>query len=245
LASVAGVDKGVGHVLDYLKKAGLDENTIVIYTSDNGATYLGPMAQFFHSDGKLRGLRDIPYYGGKGSMYEGGVREPLLVRWPGKVPANSLCTRRSGFEDWLPTLLDIAGAEDTVPPVVDGTSFLPSILGEKQPERKWMYREYPEYGGSQALWMGKWKGVRTRMQSGNTTMQLYDLSTDEEEKHDVAKEHPEIIGEMLKIMKQEHKLNKMFPIQALDADKITNNPYVRTPHHKNKTVKKAKKPQKQ
>lgn len=218
-ALITRLDGYVGRVLDELKKQGIEDNTIVIFTSDNGATYLGPMAEFFKSDANLRGLKNRPFYGGKGSLYEGGVREPLLVRWPGKVKPGSECDWRSGFEDWLPTLLDMVDAGKLMPKGLDGISFMPSIMGQKQAERPWLYREFPEYGGSQAVWMGDWKGIRGSMQKGNLKLELYNLASDEEEQNNVASRNPEIIAKMLEIMQQEHEFNVKFPIKALDAGK--------------------------
>src|SRR5205814_9894742 len=138
--------------LDLLKTDSLSERTIVIFTSDNGPLYDGlggTDSEFFNSSGGLRGR--------KGSYYEGGFREPCLVRWNGKIAAGSGSDRVCGFEDWLATLLELIGAKEVIPGDIDGISFAPTLLGEKQPPRDFLYRESPGYGGQQCVRVGDWK----------------------------------------------------------------------------------------
>ena len=139
-AMITRMDRYMGRVLDLLDELGLSENTIVIFTSDNGATYLDDVDyKFFESVGPLRGL--------KGSLYEGGIRVPQIVRWPDKIAAGSESDYLTGFEDWMPTLLDLIGADTPVPEGVNGVSIAPTLLGEKQPEREFLYREFAAYKG--------------------------------------------------------------------------------------------------
>jgi arylsulfatase A-like enzyme len=224
-AMVTRMDKEVGQMMALIKELGLDEHTIFVFTSDNGALngthqgLSGTDAKWFNSCG---GLRD-----GKGSLYEGGIREPGIVRWTGKIKAGVVSDRVCGFEDWMPTLLDLAGAKDKTPAGIDGISFAPTLRGESQPEREFLYREFPAYGGQQMLHMGNWKLVRQNLMAAGKgkakakapkqpTLELYDLATDRHEEHDVAAQHPDIIAKMQAIMKTQHTPSKTFPFPALD-----------------------------
>ncbi|MDP6524057.1 MAG: arylsulfatase [Kiritimatiellia bacterium] len=206
---ITRMDNYVGRVMDLLKELGLEENTIVVFTSDNGATYLGPMAEFFNSVGPLRGL--------KGQSYEGGLRVPAIVRYPGKTKAGSTSERISGFEDWMPTLLDMVGHSNDVPESTDGISLAKTLRGLPQDLRPFLYREFSGYSGHQAVWMGPWKGIRTGMQKGNKTIQLYNLEKDVSEDDDVAQKHPDIVARMTEIMSQQHTPSERFPLKAIDG----------------------------
>jgi len=215
-AMISRLDKYVGRVLDLLKKLGLEKNTIVVFTSDNGTTLLKREVDydFFESVGPLRGL--------KGSLYEGGVRVPLIVRWPGRITPGSASHVVTGFEDWLPTLLDLIGPSDVkVSTNLDGISIAPTLLGKKQPPRDFLYREFPGYGGQQAVWIGRWKGIRQRMQRRDNKMPLkialYDLESDIAESKDVAGDHPEIVARIRKLMTEQHVPSTLFPIRAIDG----------------------------
>jgi arylsulfatase A len=134
----------------------------VIFSSDNGTTHLKDEVDydFFTSVGELRGL--------KGSLYEGGVRVPTIVRWPGRVTPGSSSDRISGLEDWLPTVLDLTGSKNA-PTGIDGISLAPTLLGQSQESRPFLYREFPSYGGQQTIRVGQWKAVRQNMSRGNLT----------------------------------------------------------------------------
>ena len=170
-AMVTRMDREVGRILDLVRELGLDERTIVVFTSDNGPTYDrlgGSDSEFFRSAGPFRGL--------KGSLYEGGVRVPAIVRWPGRVPAGMVSERVTGFEDWLPTLLELAGAKEATPRETDGISFAPTLLGRAQEPRPFLYREFAGYGGQQSVRVGDWKGVRQGLgKPGPLRLELYDL----------------------------------------------------------------------
>ncbi len=213
-AMITKMDTYVGRVLDLLDELGLKENTIVVFTSDNGTTHLKAEVDydFFESVKPLRGL--------KGSLYEGGIRVPLVVRWPGKVKAGSTSDVITGFEDWLPTFLDLVDAKGKAPEGIDGKSITPAILGKEQPPRDLLYREFTGYGGQQAVWKGKWKAIRQKMLRKNNKdplkIELYDLDADLAEANDVAAKHPEVVAEMRKIMKEQRVASEIFPFPPLD-----------------------------
>ena len=207
-AMITRMDGYVGRIMALLKELDLEEDTIVVFTSDNGATFLGPMAAFFNSVGSLRGL--------KGQSYEGGLRVPAIVRYPDNIKAGSNSDRISGFEDWMPTLLDMIGHGADVPAGTDGISFSETLLGRTQDPRPFLYREFSGYSGHQAVWMGHWKGIRTDMQKGNKTIQLYNLNHDASEKNDMAKQHPDIVAKIEAIMSEQHTPSRRFPLKAID-----------------------------
>lgn len=210
-AMITRLDRNVGNLLRLLDELGLAENTVVVFSSDNGTTHLDEEVDFsfFKSVGELRGL--------KGSLYEGGVRVPTIVRWPGKVPAGSTSDRVSGFEDWMPTLMEIVGGAGTVPSDIDGISMLPTLLGKEQPERPYLYREFPSYGGQQSIRVGDWKAVRQNMTKGNLEIELYNIANDISEQHDVAGDHPDLVSKLAKMMEAARTPSQVFPLIPLDA----------------------------
>jgi arylsulfatase A-like enzyme len=194
-AMITLFDRQVGDLLAELQQLGLADNTIVFVTSDNGPhSEGGHDAAFFDSNGPLRGI--------KRDLYEGGIREPLIVRWPGHVAAGAVSDQVGYFGDFLPTAAEIAG----VPPPghLDGVSLLPTILGhpEAQKPRGYLYWEFYEGASSQAVRLGNWKAVRIPMLTGK--IQLYDLATDIGEKHDVAADHPDVVEHIRTLMDQAH-----------------------------------------
>jgi arylsulfatase A-like enzyme len=217
-AMVTRMDREVGRLMDLIKELGLDERTIFIFTSDNGPLYDqlgGTDADFFQSAGNFRGR--------KGSYYEGGFREPCLVRWKGKISPGTTSDRVTGFEDWLPTLLDLIGEKAAIPAGIDGISFAQTLLGGTQEPRPFLYREGPGYGGQQVVRVGDWKLVRQnlhpRLKAKNPpppTTELYDLAKDPSETADVAAQHPDIVARLSAIAREQHMKSDLFPIQALD-----------------------------
>ena len=209
-AMISRMDRYVGNVLKLLEELELADHTIVVFSSDNGTTHLGQEVdyEFFASVGELRGL--------KGSLYEGGVRVPTIVRWPGKVAPGSTSDRVSGFEDWMPTLLDAVGAADRVPEGVDGISMLPELTGQRQSPRPYLYREFPSYGGQQTIRVGKWKAVRQNMTKGNLEIELYDLEADVSEKQDLAASEPQLVEKLARMMEEVRIPSEVFPLVPLD-----------------------------
>ncbi|REK19635.1 MAG: N-acetylgalactosamine-6-sulfatase [Planctomycetota bacterium] len=216
-AMITRMDRDMGRIIELVKKLGLDEDTIFVFSSDNGPLYDalgGTDTEFFASAGELRGR--------KGSLYEGGNRVPTIVRWKGHIAPDSTSDRVSGFEDWLPTIMELVGAESVIPPEIDGISMAPTLLGESQPPRPFLYREFPAYGGQQCVRLGDWKGVRQNLkprQNGaepDLTIELYNLAEDVGETRNVAAEHPEIVAQIEKIMRQQHTPSAEFAFPALD-----------------------------
>lgn len=194
VAMVTYLDDQVGRVMEAVRAEGLDENTIILFASDNGAMNEGGFERtWFDSSGKLRG--------GKRDLYEGGIRTPLLVRWPGMIEAGAVTDHPSAFWDVLPTLAELAGA--AVPAGLDGISFRPTLLSKpgEQAAHKYLYWEFHEQGGKQAVRMGKWKGVRLNVgQQPAGPIELYDLASDPSEATNVAAEHVEVVRQIEEIM---------------------------------------------
>jgi arylsulfatase A-like enzyme len=191
---ITRMDAHIGRILARLDELGLAENTIVIFTSDNGTTYTGGVdAEYFESTGGLRGL--------KGSVYEGGVRVPFIARWPGRIEAGTVSDHVSAFWDMMPTFADAAGV--AAPPEIDGVSFLPVLLGERPAfERPPLYWEYHGlWNGAQAVRIGPWKGVRLGGHDDpDAHIELYDLDADPGETTDLASEHPDVVAQMRAVM---------------------------------------------
>ena len=212
-AMVTHMDKAIGWIMDRLKELGLDENTIVIFSSDNGPTYGrvgGADSEFFNSAGSFRGL--------KGSVYEGGIRVPFIARWPGRIAPNTTSDHLSYFPDLFATFSELAEVENNF--AIDGISMAPVLFGEEgQENHEFLYWEFPAYGGQQAIRYGKWKGVRQGLfKDPSAPMELYDLSTDIAESHDLADQYPDIIQILDSLMKASHIPSPTFPFEALDKN---------------------------
>jgi len=216
-AMVTRLDREIGRLIDLVEELGLAERTIFVFTSDNGPLfdrYGGTDTDFFGSAGEFRGR--------KGSLYEGGVRVPCIVRWKGHIAAGTESARITGFEDWLPTLLELVGAKDKTPAGIDGISFVPTLFGKSQVPRPFLYREYPDDGGQQCLRVGNWKAVRQKLNPGPKgkfdpgPIELYNLAVDPQEATDVAAAQPDVVARMAKLLTEQHVKSELFPIRALD-----------------------------
>lgn len=199
-AMVTRLDADVGRILAKLKAEGLEENTIVFFTSDNGPHHEGGHdANFFQSSGPLRGT--------KRDLYEGGIRVPGIVKWPGKVPAGTVSDQVWAFWDFLPTAAEIAGIPP--PPGIDGIGMRNALIGKPQRNHETLYWEFHEAGFSQAIRMGDWKAVRLKEQT--KPIELYDLRTDPAEKANVAARHPEVVAQMKALFGSLRTESKDFP----------------------------------
>ncbi|MEB2784407.1 arylsulfatase [Algoriphagus persicinus] len=202
-AMVERIDAYVGEVLAKVEELGLEENTLIIFASDNGAHLEGGAdPDFFDSNG--------PFRGHKRDLYEGGVRTPMIAWWPGKVKAGSQSDHISAFWDFLPTFAEVAGAD--IPLNIDGISFLPALMEQSdQKQHEFLYWEFHEQGGKQAVRQGKWKAVKLQVfGSDEPTIELYDLSTDLGEELDIAAQHPEKVKELEALMNESHEPNPIF-----------------------------------
>ena len=194
---MTALDEGIGRVLKSLKKHQIDQNTIVLLSSDNGPHKEGGhMPNYFNSNGGLRGF--------KRDLYEGGIRCPLLVRWPGKVEAGSTSNHISAHWDLFPTFCELAGTNP--PEGLDGISFLPTLLGKEQEKHEHLYWEFYEGGGKRAVRIGKWKAVQNQVnrKGKDAPIEIYDLESDRAETSDLAAHNSELIARIQKIFERSH-----------------------------------------
>ncbi|MFO0868945.1 MAG: arylsulfatase [Pirellulales bacterium] len=232
-AMISDLDSYVGRVLEVLDRRKLADRTLVIFSSDNGTTHPhaadprwhvgGVDARFFDSTAGLRGY--------KGSVYEGGLRVPLLARLPGRIPAGAVSDAPSYFADWFPTLCEAAGLE--TPAGLDGESLWPHLIGGPAPTRRRpMVWVFPEYGGQVAVRMGDWKAVRQQLKTRQPgPWELYDLRTDRGEQQDRAAERPELVREADAILRREVADNAVFPLTIPAApDQSAAPPTASRPH---------------
>lgn len=203
-AMIARLDRDIGRVLDTLHELGRDADTLVFFTSDNGASPEGGAdLDFFRANGGLRGT--------KGELHEGGIRVPLIAWGPGRV-ASGVSALVAAQWDLLPTLVEYAGG--AVPAGIDGVSFLATLLGRaaEQPAHDVLYWEHTGLENWQALRRGDWKLVRRRVQTKNPASELYDLAADPGETRDLAAEQPERVAELLELLEREHAPDRKAPL---------------------------------
>lgn len=208
-AMVSRVDKYVGDIMNLLKDLNLDENTIVIFTSDNGPHIEGGAdPEFFNSNADYRGH--------KRNLTDGGIRVPMIAYWKNKIKAGTTSDFVSAFWDMMPTFADAIDAK--APKNIDGFSILPTMLGKRQVKTHDFL--YWEYQGGVAVRMGDWKAIRLGVNKNeNAKVQLYNVVKDSEELNDVASQHPDLVKKALKIMKREHISNDNFPLYKSEYDK--------------------------
>lgn len=197
-AMISFLDAQVGLIMQHIQKLGLDENTIIMFSSDNGTTFNGGVDyRFFNSVASMRGL--------KMDVFEGGIREPFLVRWPKRVKANSINTHISAQYDVMATLAELTGQDAGN---TDGISFLSTLIGKENQQQKhqYLYFEYPEKGGQLAIRLGDWKGVKLNVREGDgSKWMLFDLKKDRNETTDLASQYPKIIEQLDLIVQKEHQ----------------------------------------
>jgi arylsulfatase A-like enzyme len=195
-AMITRLDTDVGLLMDLLKQYGIDDRTIVFFTSDNGPHKEGGNdPEFFDSNGPLRGR--------KRDLYEGGIRVPLIVRWPGKIAPGTVTNHVAYHGDLMLTLAELAKAP-RVPPELDSISYVPTLLGkpDEQFTHDWLYWEFYEKGFKQAVRFENWKGIRA--DKDDATIELYDLSQDVGEDHNIAADHPEVVAQIIEQMNTFH-----------------------------------------
>jgi len=198
-AMITRMDKGIGRIMELLNTLGLDENTLVMFSSDNGPTFNGGTdSEFFNSAGIFRGL--------KVSLYEGGIRVPMIARFPGMIVSGSVSDHVSAFWDILPTVTDLIGRE--APGDIDGISILPTLSGQPDKQKKHEYL-YWELNGRQAVRLGDWKAQRKGVDG---KIELYNLKDDIGEKRDVSDDNPEIVARIEEIMGDARTESEFFPL---------------------------------
>jgi arylsulfatase A-like enzyme len=198
-AMITRMDRDIGRLLAKLKELRLDDKTLVLFTSDNGPHREGGNnPEFNDSNGPLRGI--------KRDLYEGGIRVPLIARWPGTIKPGRVTDHVSAFWDFLPTACQIVGVES--PAGVDGISYLPTLLGndDRQKEHEYLYWEFRS---KQAVRMGKWKAVWL---SPSRPVELYELESDLGEANDVSDRHPDVAARMERIRRTAHRDSPLFPL---------------------------------
>ena len=210
---ISRMDRDIGRIVALLDKLKIADNTIIFFSSDNGPSKgSGADPEFFDSNGPHRGI--------KRDLYEGGVRCPFIVKWPAAIKPGTTTDHLSAFWDFLPTIADILGQSPTEG--IDGISYLPTLLGhpEKQRKHKYLYWEFYEQGGKQAIRMGKWKAVRLDVKENpDAPLELYDLETDPAETKNVAKEHPEIVQKLADAMKRAHSPSDKYSFKEKSKQK--------------------------
>jgi arylsulfatase A-like enzyme len=209
-AMISRMDRDIGRLLERLKQHGIDEKTLVFFTSDNGPHAEGGNdPDFADSNGPLRGI--------KRSLHDGGIRVPMIARWPGKIDAGAETDFVSAFEDVMPTLADLAGAADAAPSGIDGLSFLPTLLGRgEQKQHDHLYWAFYERGGGQAIRQGRWKAVQ---QPIHTPVRLYNLEKDLGEENDIAAEHPDLVAQLKTKMADAYEPSDRWTFPAPPAKK--------------------------
>jgi arylsulfatase A len=201
-AMISLLDEQVGEIRRKVEELGIAENTLILFTSDNGSHWEGGAdPEFFNSSAGFRGH--------KRDLYEGGIRVPLIAHWPETILRNSKTKHISAFWDFLPTACEIAGLK--TPKTIDGISYYQTLIGKPQKEHEFLYWEFHEQGGKQALRLDNWKGVRLNMSSNpDAPIALYDLLVDKEEQRDISLENPVIVNAIDSIIKNEHTHSKAF-----------------------------------
>lgn len=198
-AMVSYMDEQLGEIISTLKDLGIYENTVIMFSSDNGPTYSGGAdSPWFDSAKPFKSEQGW----GKGNVTEGGIRVPMIAHWPGKIEPGTETDHISAFYDVLPTVCEIVKIDP--PKDIDGLSFLPTLLGKgNQFKHEFLYWEFPASGGQQAIRMGKWKGIRKNIFKDSLRVQLYNLEEDIQELNDVSDQFPEIVEQIEKIFREE------------------------------------------
>ncbi len=203
-AMMEHLDNGIGRLETLLKELGLDDNTLIVFTSDNGPHKEGGHSpDFWDSNGPLKGI--------KRDLYEGGIRMPFLARWPAVIKPGSISDQIAAFWDMMPTFCDMAGIP--APAGLDGISILPTFKGLPQPQHDYLYWEFTERGGSQAIRQGNYKAVRLNVaKNPAAAIELYDLSADLGETNNIAALHPDVVSKMDTLFKEARTDSAIFPL---------------------------------
>lgn len=198
-AMITRMDRDIGRLADLVRARGLDERTLILFVSDNGPHKEGGAdPAYFKSSGGLRGI--------KRDLYEGGIRVPMIARWPGTVAAGRVSDHVWAHWDMLPTLAEFAGAR--TPSGLDGVSVAGALRGNARVEHAPLYWEFHERGFQQAVRMGRWKAVRLKV---GAPLELYDLDADPQEQHDIAAAHPDVVARIETYLKTARTESERWP----------------------------------
>ena len=204
-ALVTRMDTDVGRLLDLLRALGIDRDTVVFFTSDNGPHREGGVDPAFHrASGPLRGI--------KRDLYEGGIRVPMIVRWPGRIAAARVSDQVWALWDFLPTAAELAGA--AAPAGIDGLSMVPALLGRPQQNHEYLYWEFFEQGFQQAVRADRWKAVRT---APGRPLELFDLAADPGETVELAARHPDVAARMEELLRTARTESPDWPTRGSPA----------------------------
>ena len=203
-AMINVLDDQVGEIIDKIHELGIAENTLILFTSDNGPHLEGGAdPDYFNSNGPLRGY--------KRDLYEGGIRVPMIAYWPSKIQPGSTTDHPSAFWDFFPTAIEIAGLNKNWADI-DGISFLPTLTGKEQKAHPYLYWEFLKKGGRQAVRMDQWKAVRLNMSNNpDAPIELYRLTDDIGEENNIAEQYPEMVKIMDSLMSNAHEYSEIFP----------------------------------
>jgi len=212
-AMISYLDQQVGEIISKLKEIGQYENTLIIFSSDNGPTHVKQVdINFFNSTGIFMNSENTV----KGNVNEGGIRVPSIVTWPKRIKPGSKSDHPSTFYDYFATVRDILGESSSS--ATDGISYYPTLVGKEQKKHDYLYWEFPAYGGQQAIRINQWKGIKKNLFKGSSKLQLYNLNDDPKELVNLASNYPEIVKKMERSMKKAHTKasTKKFNIPVLD-----------------------------
>ncbi len=202
-AMVDRLDGSVGEIMSLLKELKIDDNTIVFFSGDNGpqGNQWQRIADFFDGNGPFRGY--------KGEFYEGGIRVPLIARWPGKIAKGTVSDHQCAFWDFLPTAAELSAV--AAPDQIDGISFAPTLLGQKQKPHEYLYWEMMQGKGlTFAVRKGDWKAIKP---AGNAAVELYNLKTDFAESENLAAQKPDVLKDLLGLARQSHSPERKYPAE--------------------------------
>ena len=210
---ISYLDQQVGEIVEKLKEIGKYENTLIIFTSDNGPTHVNHVdIDYFNSAGILNGDRSRV----KGRVYEGGIRVPMIAHWPNQIKNERTTSHISAFQDFYATALDILNLDK--PDYIDGLSYLPVLTNKNQKKHEYLYWEFSTQSGQQAVRFGKWKGIKTDLQKGPQPLQLYNLEDDIKEINNVSDDNPMIVEKIESILLNARTTPALekFKIKAID-----------------------------
>jgi arylsulfatase A-like enzyme len=204
---VTRMDRGIGEILQKLRDLGIAENTIVMFTSDNGPHEEGGnQHEFFDANGPLQGI--------KRDLYEGGIRVPFVAYWPGTIFPSTVSRHASAHWDYLPTFCELAGLP--VPEDINGISLVPTFLGKPQPAHEYLYWEFMEREGAQAIRWGNWKAIRNLVNNNgfDSAIEIYDLSTDIGEIRNLAYDRPDLVQHAKELMRNARVPSPLFKFRS-------------------------------